>query len=94
MTKSRKITVYVVRFARFIRKNGKAVRLVTAGRLQYYVYRYEGSLNGIDDAVVVTSFPRTGVKAFREKGSCAGYGTDRKKDLQGYSRSRKRVHGL
>ena len=45
-------------FARFIRKDSKAVRLVTVGKRQYYVYRYEGSLNGIDDAVVIISFPK------------------------------------
>ena len=45
-------------FVQFIKKDDKAVRLVTAGRRQYYVYRYEGRLNDIDDAVVLISFPK------------------------------------
>ena len=31
--------------------------LVTAGNGKYWVYRYEGKLNGIDDAVVLISYP-------------------------------------
>jgi len=45
-------------FALFIEKSDKNVRLVTVGSRQYYVYRYEGRLNGIDDAVVLISYPK------------------------------------
>ena len=31
---------------------------MTVGSRSYYVYRYEGSLNGIDDAVVLISYPK------------------------------------
>lgn len=31
--------------------------LVTVGRKRYYIYRYEGSLNGIENAVVLISYP-------------------------------------
>ena len=40
-----------------LRKTDSDVSLVTAGSRSYYVYRYEGSLNGIDDAVVLISYP-------------------------------------
>jgi len=45
-------------FALFLEKSDKNVRLVTVGSRQYYVYRYEGRLNGIDDAVVLISYPK------------------------------------
>jgi len=31
---------------------------VTVGSRSYYVYRYEGSLNGIDNAAVLISYPK------------------------------------
>jgi hypothetical protein len=31
---------------------------VTVGSRSYYVYRYEGSLNGIENAVVLISYPK------------------------------------
>ena len=40
-----------------IRKTDRNVSLVTAGGRKYYVYRYEGKLNGIEDAVVLISYP-------------------------------------
>ena len=45
-------------FALFIGKTDSDVRLVTVGSRQYYIYRYEGYLNGIDDAVVLISYPK------------------------------------
>ncbi len=49
-----KISSYALHF----RKTDKDVRLVTAGNRQYYVYRYEGSLNGVENAVVLISYPK------------------------------------
>ena len=43
-------------FALHLRKIDSNVSLVTAGSRSYYVYRYEGNLNGIDNAVVLISF--------------------------------------
>ena len=31
---------------------------MTAGNRQYYVYRYEGNLNGVENAVVLISYPK------------------------------------
>ena len=45
-------------FALFMDKSDKNIRLVTVGSRQYYVYRYEGRLNGIDDAVVLITYPK------------------------------------
>jgi hypothetical protein len=45
-------------FALFMEKTDRVVRLVTVGSRQYYVYRYEGKLNGIDDAVVLITYPK------------------------------------
>ena len=42
-------------FALHIRKTDSNASLVTVGSREYYVYRYEGSLNGIDNAVVLIS---------------------------------------
>lgn len=33
------------------------VRLVTVKKQKYYVHRYEGKLNGIENAVVLFSYP-------------------------------------
>ena len=48
----------VSEFALHLRKADKGVSLVTVGSRSYYVYRYEGSLNGIEDAVVLVSYPK------------------------------------
>ena len=40
-----------------IRKTDRNVSLVAAGSRKYYVYRYEGKLNGIEDATVLISYP-------------------------------------
>ena len=53
-----KIKQRINEFALFIDKSDSNVRLVTVGSRQYYVYRYEGPLNGIDDAVVLISYPK------------------------------------
>ena len=45
-------------FALHLRKTDLNVSLVTVGSRSYYVYRYEGSLNGIDNAVVLISYPK------------------------------------
>ncbi len=48
----------VSEFALHLRKTDAVVSLVTVGRWSYYVYRYEGSLNGIDNAIVLISYPK------------------------------------
>ncbi len=45
-------------FALHLRKTDAGVSLVTVGSQSYYVYRYEGNLNGIDDAVALISYPK------------------------------------
>lgn len=45
-------------FALHLRKTDTAVQLVTVGSRKYYVYRYEGSLNGLETAVVLISYPK------------------------------------
>lgn len=47
----------VSEFALHLRKTDAAVSLVTVGSRRYYVYRYEGNLNGIENAVVLISYP-------------------------------------
>lgn len=39
-----------------IRKTDRDVSLVTVGSRRYYVYRYEGKLNGVEDAAVLISY--------------------------------------
>jgi hypothetical protein len=46
--------------AKYIEKND--VDLVTVNGGKYYVYRYEGNLNGIDNAVVLLSWPAAAFK--------------------------------
>ncbi len=48
----------ISQFAQFIRKTDSNVNLVTVGNRQYHVFRYEGKLNGIEDAVVLISYPK------------------------------------
>ncbi len=45
-------------FALHLRKSDTAVSLVTVGSRSYYVYRYEGSRGGIENAVVLISYPK------------------------------------
>ena len=46
--------------ARYIEKND--VDLVTVNGNKYYVYRFEGKLNGIDNAVILISWPESAFK--------------------------------
>ena len=48
----------VSEFALHLRKTDAATSLVTVGSRSYYVYRYEGNLNGIENAVVLISYPK------------------------------------
>ena len=48
----------ISQFAQYIRKADHNVNLVTVGKRQYYVYRYEGNLNDLEDAVVLISYPK------------------------------------
>ncbi len=48
----------IAQFAQYIRKTDSNVNLVTVGKRQYYVFRYEGSLNDLEDAVVLISYPK------------------------------------
>ena len=45
-------------FALHLRKSDSAVSLVTVSGREYYVYRYEGELNDIPNAVVLISYPK------------------------------------
>ena len=44
-------------FAHGVCKDDPNVSLVTVGKRSYYVYRYQGKMNGRDDAVVLLSYP-------------------------------------
>lgn len=48
------IAIQAKEFARYIEPND--TRLVTVGNERYRVYRYEGALNGLDDAVVLLAW--------------------------------------
>lgn len=45
-------------FVLHLRKADAAVSLVTVGSRSYYIYRYEGSLYGIENAMVLFSYPK------------------------------------
>lgn len=45
-------------FAEYIHVEDKEVHLVTVRNRQFYVYRYDGKLNGIPDASVILSYPK------------------------------------
>lgn len=45
-------------FAAGLSKRNKAVSLETVGCRNYHVYRYEGNLNGVENAVVLLSYPQ------------------------------------
>lgn len=49
-------------FAALLSTTHSDFRLVTVKKQKYYVYRYEGKLNGIENAVVLLSYPE---KAFK-----------------------------
>ena len=48
----------VRQFATYIRKTDQDVHLVTVGSRQYYVKRYEGKLNDVENAIVLISYPK------------------------------------
>lgn len=48
----------VSEFAWHLRKTDADVSFVTVGSRSYYIYWYEGSLNGIDNAVVLNCYPK------------------------------------
>lgn len=50
------VRIQIKEFAKYIEKND--VHLVTVGRKEYWVYRYEVALNGIDYAVVILCWPK------------------------------------
>jgi hypothetical protein len=52
------IKIKISEFAKFIEQTDSTTHLVTVGKRMYYIYRYEGKLNGIDDAVVLISYPK------------------------------------
>ncbi|AIS51966.1 transposase IS4 family protein [Thermoanaerobacter kivui] len=56
------IRIQIKDFAQYIDKN--EVHLVTVKGSNYWVYRYEGALNGIDNAVVLICWPE---KAFKNQ---------------------------
>ncbi len=45
-------------FALHLRKTNPGVNLVTVGGREFYVYRYEGELNGVPNAAVILSYPK------------------------------------
>jgi len=45
-------------FALHLRKTDPDVSFVTVGSREFYVYRYEGELNGVPNAVVILSYPK------------------------------------
>ena len=47
-------------FALHLRKTDPDVSLVTVGSREFYVYRYEGELNGIPNAAVILSYHKDG----------------------------------
>ena len=48
----------VSEFALHLKKTDRDVSLVTVGSREFYVYRYEGALNDIPNAVVIISYPK------------------------------------
>ena len=54
------IRLQIKEFAQYIEQSD--VHLVTVGRSEYWVYRYEGSLKGIDQAVVLLCWPKSAFK--------------------------------
>lgn len=50
------VRIQIKKFAQYIKKSD--VRLVTVDHRQYWAYRYEGALNGIDHAVVLLCWPK------------------------------------
>ena len=53
-----------------IRETDFVTSIVTVGRREYYVYQYEGNLNGIENAVVLVTYPKD---AFYTPGAMRAY---------------------
>ena len=47
--------------ALLLQKTKAAFHLVTVGSRSYYVYRYEGNLHGVENAVVLISYPKEAI---------------------------------
>ena len=60
----------ISQFAAYIHKTDRNVSLVTVGKRQYYVYRYEGNLTDFEHAVVLISYPK---QAFGLPGSLRAF---------------------
>lgn len=58
------VNIQIKDFAQYIEKND--VCLVTVNNSKYWTYRYEGKLNGIDNAVVLFCWPEN---AFKKEGA-------------------------
>lgn len=52
------IKTSIQKFSMFIRKDDPNVSLVTVGGRQFFVYRYEGALNDMENAVVLITYPK------------------------------------
>lgn len=48
----------IAQFAQYIHESDANVNLVTVGKRQYHVFRYEGSLSDLEDVVVLMSYPK------------------------------------
>jgi len=72
------IGIQIKEFIQYIEK--KDVRLVTVNRSKYWVYRYEGNLNGIDNAIVLLCWPENAFK--KDKALHAFLCTDTELDTQ------------
>lgn len=57
------IGIQIKNFAQYIEKND--VHLVTVNNSKYWVYRYEGHLNGVDNAVVLLCWQKSAFKKTR-----------------------------
>lgn len=60
----------ISQFAQYIHVTDRNVNLVTVGKRQYYVYRYEGNLNDLENAVVLISYPK---EAFGKPGALRAF---------------------
>ncbi|MBP2032680.1 hypothetical protein J2Z42_001354 [Clostridium algifaecis] len=78
--------IQIKQFTQYIEKND--VCLVTVNNSKYWVYRYEGNLNGIDNAVVLLCWHKS---AFKKNGAlhaflCTDIELDNKTILEYYSK--------
>ncbi|HAK42513.1 MAG TPA: hypothetical protein DCM59_07155 [Clostridium sp.] len=80
------IGIQIKQFTQYIEKND--VCLVTVNNYKYWVYRYEGNLNGIDNAVVLFCWPEN---SFKKEGAlhtflCTDIALDTQTILEYYSK--------